>query len=184
METAVTAVAAELRAGRSPGEAWHAVLGVATEPDGTPRASDVLAALAGSPPHPRRGREGVRARALLERRVAGVLAATRLAGAVGAPLAGVLDGCARSLTADAEAETGVRAALAGPTQTTTLLTWLPAVGIGLGALLGADPLGALLGGGVGSAAGVAGAALTLAGRAWVRRMVAAARDAGLGGAGG
>lgn len=78
----------------------------------------------------------------------------------------------------------MRAALAGPTQTTTLLTWLPAVGVGLGALLGADPLGALLDGGVGSTAGVAGAALTLAGRAWVRRMVAAARDAGLGGAGG
>ncbi|VTR78946.1 hypothetical protein CHMI_03734 [Cellulomonas hominis] len=113
-----------------------------------------------------------------------MLAATRLAGVVGAPLAGVLDGYARSLTADAEAETGVRAALAGPAQTTTLLTWLPAVGVGLGALLGADPLGALLDGGVGSAAGVAGSALTLAGRAWVRRMVAAAREAGLGGAGG
>jgi tight adherence protein B len=189
LSAAVTAVAAELRAGRSAGEAWHAVLGVATDPDGTPRASDVLAAVAPRMATRRGGgranpRPEAAARALLESRVAGVLAATRLAGVVGAPLAGVLDGCARSLSADAEAESGVRAALAGPTQTTTLLTWLPAVGVGLGVLLGADPLGVLLDGGVGTAAGVTGGALTVAGRAWVARMVAAARGAGLGDADG
>jgi tight adherence protein B len=186
---AVIAVAAELRAGRSAGDAWHAVLGVVTGPDGTPLAADVLAAVApggtmlrGSGPVGLR--RGATTAEVLERRVAGVLAATRLAGVVGAPLAGVLDGCARSLTADAEAESGVRAALAGPTQTTTLLTWLPVVGVGLGVLLGADPLGVLLDGGVGTAAGVTGGVLTVAGRAWVARMVAAARKAGLGDAGG
>jgi hypothetical protein len=36
----------------------------------------------------------------------------------------------------------------------------------------------LLGGGLGSTAGFAGAGLTVVGRWWVARMVAAARDAG------
>lgn len=199
LSAAVTAVAAELRAGRPPGDAWREVLGVPVGADGVPAASDVVAAVSPrspgrwrGPPSTGGGRPGQRtddragrvtrkpARLLLRRRVAGVLAATRLATELGAPLAGVLDGCARSLTADADAETGLRAALAGPAQTTRLLTWLPALGVGLGTLLGADPVGVLAGGGVGSAAGLGGLGLTLLGRMWVGRMVTAAREAGAG----
>lgn len=117
---------------------------------------------------------------MLERRVAGVLSATRLATALGAPLAGVLDGCARSLTVEVDAEAGLRAALAGPAQTTTLLTWLPVLGVVLGTLLGADPVGVLLGGGAGTAAGILGLMLTLVGRGWVAHMVIAARAGGAG----
>lgn len=175
---AVTAVAAEVRAGRAPPDAWRAVLGVVAGPDGVPRAADLAAAVSGA-----RGARTPTA-ALLRQRVAGVVAATRLATSLGAPLAGVLEECGRALAADAEAETAVRAALAGPRQTTTLLTWLPVLGVVLGTLLGADPLGTLLDSGAGSAAGVGGVVLTVVGRRWVGRMVAAARDAGTGGVAG
>jgi tight adherence protein B len=201
---AVTAVAAEVRAGVPPGEAWRRVLGVPVGTDGVPRVDEVVAAVSGSGSgrgflaRPlavlgRRVRGGAAREpvavagpgpALLRRRVTAVLAATRLATDLGAPVAGVLDGCARSLAADADAETAVRVALAGPRQTTTLLTWLPLLGVGLGTLLGADAVGVLLGGGLGTTAGVAGSLLTLVGRAWVGRMVRRARGDGAGRPGG
>jgi len=179
--TAVTAVAAELRAGRAPGDAWHAVLGVPVPPGGVPLHADVVAAvLRGAGGRRPRDRGPGRPEDALPSRVHAVLAATRLAVEVGAPLAPVLDGCARSLVVDADAETALRTALAGPRQTTTLLTALPLLGVLLGTLLGADPLGVLLGGGLGSTAGAAGLVLTLTGRVWVGRMVARARSAGTG----
>ncbi|MBW0256263.1 type II secretion protein F [Cellulomonas sp. PS-H5] len=177
----MTGVAAEVRAGRSPADAWRLVLGVPVGADGVPAAADVLAAIA--PGRPGRRRAGPET-AVVRRRVSGVLAAGRLAAELGAPTAGVLDECARTLAADADAETAVRAALAGPRQTTALLTWLPALGVALGTLLGADPLGTLLGGGPGTAAGVGGVVLTLLGRRWTGRMVADARAAGPGSAAG
>lgn len=181
LAVAVTAVAAELRAGKPPGDAWRTVLGVPVPDGGVPTAPDVVAVVSGAVAGSGRGRTTRRpGDVVLVRRVHTVLAATRLAVEVGAPLAPVLDGCARSLAADADAETALRAALAGPRQTTTLLTALPLLGVALGTLLGADPLGVLLGGGPGSVAGVVGLTLTFAGRAWVARMVAAARSEGEG----
>jgi tight adherence protein B len=106
-----------------------------------------------------------------------VLAATRLATELGAPLAAVLDGCARSLAADAEAEARVRAASAGPAQSRTLLTWLPLLGLVLGAALGADVAAVLLDGGAGTGAALLGTVLTVAGRRWVARLVVDARRA-------
>ncbi|MCG7286231.1 hypothetical protein MHY85_09645 [Cellulomonas sp. ACRRI] len=171
----VTAVAAEVRAGRAPADAWQLVLGVPVGPSGVPAAQDVLGAVL---PQHRCPPAGDPSTDQLRRRVAGVLAAGRLAAGLGAPTAGVLEECARALAADADAETAVRGALAGPRQTTSLLTWLPVLGVVLGTLLGADPLGLLLGGGAGTAAGVAGLVLTLVGRRWTGRMVAGARSAG------
>lgn len=170
LAAAVAAVAAELRAGRAPHAAWRSVLRVVPDADGVPRPADVLVALDLAPP-----RDGGPDPAA---RVAGVLAATRLAADLGAPLADVLDGCARSLAADAEAEAAVRAALAGPAQTTRLLTWLPLLAAGLGTVLGADVSGVLLDGRAGTGAGLLGLALTLVGRRWVDRLVTAARRSG------
>jgi tight adherence protein B len=176
LAAAVATTAAELRAGRSPAEAWHIALGVQVPSDGVPEPDDVLAALTGPP---RRGRRRAPdGEDQLGRRVAGVLAATRLAVVLGAPLAEVLDAGARTLVSDAEADAAIRAALAGPRQTTRLLTGLPLVGLGLGSVLGADVLGVLLDGGVGTAAGLLGLALVAAGRWWVALMIAAARRAG------
>lgn len=173
----VTAVAAEVRAGRAPADAWQLVLGVPVVASGVPAAEDVLAAVL--PAH-RRSPPADPASDLLRRRVAGVLAAGRLAAELGAPTAGVLEECARALAADADAETAVQGAVAGPRQTTSLLTWLPALGVALGTLLGADPLGVLLGGGMGTASGLGGLLLTLVGRRWSGRLVAGARSAGSG----
>jgi tight adherence protein B len=180
LAAAVATTAAELRAGRSPAEAWQIALGIPVPPDGVPLLADVLVALAG-PPRAGTGRRRWRAGPAdpqLERRVAGVLAATRLATVLGAPLAQVLDAGARTLAQDAEAEAGIRAALAGPRQTTRLLTGLPLVGVGLGSVLGADVAGVLLDGGAGTAAGLLGLLLVAAGRWWVAVMVAGARRAG------
>ncbi|MFF1530683.1 type II secretion system F family protein [Cellulomonas sp. NPDC058312] len=179
---AVATAAAELRAGRSPAGAWQVALGIPVPPDGVPLLDDAVAALVGPP---RAG--GARSArwagvpdggAALERQVAGVLAATRLAVVLGAPLAQVLDAAARTLAQDAEVEAGIRAALAGPRQTTRLLTGLPLVGVALGSVLGADVLGVLLDGGAGTAAGLLGLVLVVAGRRWVAVMTAAARRAG------
>lgn len=84
------------------------------------------------------------------------------------------------MRADADAETEVRAALAGPEHTTRLLTWLPVLGLVTGVLLGARPHAVLLDGGAGSLAAGTGVLLTLAGRVWVARIVAAAREPGPG----
>lgn len=176
--TGVVAVASALRAGAAPPEAWRSGLGVSSGPDGAPDGAAVLAAVEARRPGSltaRGDRPSGAARAEVERQVAVLVAATRLAVELGAPLAPVLDRCAETLTAEQEAEADRRAALAGPAQTSRLLGWLPALGLVLGTVLGARPLAVLVDGGPGTLAGVAGVALSLGGRAWVRRMVAGAR---------
>lgn len=180
----VTDVAAALRAGEAPAVAWRST-GVLVGPDGVPTTS-ALAACLGLTPAPDRSlrcrRTTAGAGSATERQLSAVVAATRLAVDLGAPLAPVLDRCASTLAADQESEAELAAALAGPGQTTRLLTWLPALGLVAGTLLGAAPVQVLLSGGPGSLAALVGAALALAGRAWVRRMVAGARRVALGSA--
>jgi tight adherence protein B len=55
-----------------------------------------------------------------------------------------------------------------------VLTALPGLGLGLGQLLGADPLGVLRGGLLGQALLVVGSGLAAAGLAWSERIVRAA----------
>ena len=64
-----------------------------------------------------------------------------------------------------------RAALQGPKATAMVLSILPVVGIGMGGLLGADPLHFLLGGGTGGVLLVAGTGLTTAGFVWSQRIM-------------
>ncbi|WP_346927777.1 hypothetical protein [uncultured Arthrobacter sp.] len=81
---------------------------------------------------------------------------------------------AAQLEAEDDAEAARQTALAGPRATVQLLTWLPFLGLGLGLLLGVDPVEVLLGNPWGVAALVAGLALTAAGRFWSARLVRAA----------
>lgn len=106
--------------------------------------------------------------------VAGVLAAARLSAVTGAPLADVLERLADGLVEDARVADHRRAAFAGPRATARLLAALPALGIVVGAGLGAEPAAVLLDGGAGSALLAAGAVLAAAGQAWTRRCLAAA----------
>jgi tight adherence protein B len=102
-----------------------------------------------------------------------------IAGASGCPLADVLTRFAAQLEVEDDAEAARQTALAGPRATVSLLTWLPAMGLGLGAALGVDPLAILLGTPLGLAALAAGLVLTVAGRTWSARLVRAAAGAGV-----
>lgn len=155
----VTDVAARLRAGVDPARAWSQALGQPVGADG-PMVADLCRTAERLTP------------------AATVVAATRLAAELGAPLAPVLDAVAGRLAADAEAEGERRAALAGPRATARVLTGLPVLGVLLGVAVGAEPVAVLLDGGVGSAALAAGLALVLAGRVWTARLARAAADAG------
>ncbi|GHH69375.1 type II secretion system F family protein [Promicromonospora soli] len=154
----VLQVVALLRAGSPPGAAWSRAVGVGVDLTGVP---DVEAL----------------ARVLGVRHAEAVVAATRLALDVGAPLGRVLEQVAGTLVAEAEARAERDAVLAGPRTTGRLLMWLPIAGGFLGWALGADLVATATDGGVGTAAVGAGVVLLVAGRVWSDRLVAAARGA-------
>ncbi|MEV0894956.1 type II secretion system F family protein [Promicromonospora sp. NPDC050262] len=154
----VLQVVALLKAGAPPGAAWSRAAGVGVDLAGVPDV-DALSRVLGS------------------RHAEAVVAATRLALDVGAPLGRVLEQVAATLVAEAEAQAERDTALAGPRTTGRLLMWLPVAGGFLGWVLGADPVGTATDGGVGTAALVAGAVLLVAGRIWSDRLVVAAGGA-------
>lgn len=176
----LTEVAARLRAGASVSQAWErSVARVAGTAGGAGRVPvDGSAGAVGLVADPD-DFEGWLRRALrgadLRGQVAAAGAAYRLAARLGAPLAEVLDRCAKGVAEAGRAEAARRTALAGPAATARLLGWLPLGGLGLGWALGARPLDVVLGGGVGTAAGVAGLLLVLVGRRWTTALVRAAR---------
>jgi len=100
-----------------------------------------------------------------------------IAEASGCPLADVLTRFAAQLEAEDDADAARQTALAGPKATVRLLTWLPLMGLGLGAALGVDPLATLLGTPLGLAALFGGVVLAVTGRAWSARLVSAAAGA-------
>ncbi|MFI7496167.1 type II secretion system F family protein [Kocuria sp. M4R2S49] len=118
----------------------------------------------------------------LERRAVASTAELALCWAVsertGAPLAALLGGLADALEAELDAEAARGSALAGPRSTVRILTWLPVLGIGLGMLMGVDPLRTLLTTPWGLAALVAGAVLTCLGRMWTRTLIGRAEAVG------
>lgn len=124
---------------------------------------------------PRNARGGGPGKGVRARRIWFQLAACiDVAEASGCPLAEVLTRFAEQLEAEDDAEAARQTALAGPRATVRLLTWLPFLGLGLGVLLGVDPVAVLLVTPLGVAALAAGLALTAAGRIWSSRLVRAA----------
>ncbi len=101
-----------------------------------------------------------------------------VAEASGSPLAAVLARYALRLETELDAIAVRETALAGPKATVRLLSWLPALGLVLGMIMGVDPLAALFGGPIGWAALLTGTALMVVGRCWSGALIrAAARDA-------
>jgi tight adherence protein B len=92
----------------------------------------------------------------------------------GAPVAAVLDRIEDDLRGRVRQRQSVATQLAGARSTALLLACLPAVGIALGAAMGAAPLTVLLGTTGGQLALLAGLALDSAGVLWTARIVAAA----------
>ncbi|CAM5783873.1 type II secretion system F family protein [Cellulomonas persica] len=200
----LVAVAAQLRSGRAPHDAWQTALGVpldgdvpavealvaACGPDGGQsrgRRSDGRRGAARRGPGPRqpgrsrgtgararRGGVAARERQRLVERATAVVVAARTAHELGAPLVGVLERVTESLAADAAERDDLEAALAGPRATARVLGWLPLLGVALGTLLGADPVGVLLGGGLGTTAGLLGVLLLVVGRRWTAHLLASA----------
>jgi tight adherence protein B len=103
----------------------------------------------------------------------------RLSEGTGAALAELLGRLAGQLEARDDRNRALETALAGPRATQRMLGWLPVFGIGLAQLLGAHPIGVLLGTPVGRACLIAGTALWLANRVWSARLLRAARGEGL-----
>lgn len=87
--------------------------------------------------------------------------------ASGAPQAEVLEGIARSMRAQAQADRERRAVLAGPRITARLLAWLPLGGVGLGLLTGSDGVRVLLGTPAGWACAATAVVLWALGRWWM-----------------
>lgn len=101
-------------------------------------------------------------------------AAWSLAERRGVPLAELLAGARSDMRWRVRFGASVRSQLAGPRATAAVLTCLPLLGLGLGQLLGADPLGVLRNGLVGQALVVVGVGLAAAGAAWSEHIVTAA----------
>lgn len=182
-----TDVATRLRAGLGVEQAWRVSLRRAGLPErspvldgaGSPRALVELDARRGAADELRALLKGEPLISSVTRiALPSLLAATRLTWQTGAPMADVLDECAAGLTEAGEAQSAREIALQGPKSTAAMLAWLPLLGVGLGVVMGVDPLGFLTGTGVGRVFLVAGLIFEIAGILIVRRMVFAAQMEG------
>ena len=100
----------------------------------------------------------------------------RMSENAGAPLATSLERAAEHAEERIDAFLGRQSALAAPRATGRILSWLPLIGLGLGMLMGSDPLGVLTGSVAGALTGLLGLALALMGRRWTARLVRRAEE--------
>lgn len=91
-----------------------------------------------------------------------------LAASHGIPLAGLCEQAHAHLEQSQRHRRATAASLQGPRTTALVLTLLPGVGILMGTVMGADPLGLLFGGGLGGILLVVGVGLCCAGFAWAQ----------------
>lgn len=106
--------------------------------------------------------------------------AWRVASVAGAPVAAPLRCVADALADRVRLDGELRVAMAGPRSTALLLAALPAVGVALGAVNGADPAGWLLADGAGRAVCCAGVLLDAVGVLWSQRLMGRAEVGGRG----
>lgn len=156
------ALLADLRAGASPLAALAAAVGEVPELGPVAAAArlggDVpaaLAALAGRP-----GLSGL----------GHLAAAWAVSAETGSSLTGTLDRLVDALRDAEEVQQETDVSLATPRATARLLAALPAAGLGLGTLVGADPWGFLTGSAAGAAIATAGALLAGTGLEWVEAL--------------
>jgi tight adherence protein B len=173
--TAVEALAvlgAELRAGRTPTEAFEAAAGVATGSlSGTFAAAATGARFGADPGAVLLRSAGASA---VPEVLCGLATCWQVCSATGSSLAAAIDRLAEGLRADRAQRLAVEAELAGPRATAALLALLPVAGIALAAGLGARPLHVLLHTGLGLGCLAVGVGLDLLGLWWTGRIVAAA----------
>ena len=95
----------------------------------------------------------------------------RMSESAGAPLATSLERAAEHAEERIDALLGRQSALAAPRATGRILSWLPLLGLGLGVLMGSDPVGVLTGSILGAFTGLLGLGLAFAGRRWTAALV-------------
>lgn len=95
----------------------------------------------------------------------------RMSESAGAPLATSLERAAEHAEERIDALLGRQSALAAPRATGRILSWLPLLGVGLGVLMGSDPVGVLTGSILGVLTGLLGLGLAFAGRRWTAALV-------------
>ena len=95
----------------------------------------------------------------------------RMSESAGAPLATSLERAAEHAEERIDALLGRQSALAAPRATGRILSWLPLLGLGLGVLMGSDPVGVLTGSILGALTGLLGLGLAFAGRRWTAALV-------------
>ncbi|WP_169949958.1 type II secretion system F family protein [Microbispora sp. H11081] len=166
-------LAAELSAGRPPGDALTRAISSVGLPDPAALApvvaaardgGDVAAALSGAAPA--RGGEGL----------VRLAACWRVSVAVGGGLTALVDRVCVSLREAQAHREEVAAQLSGPRATARMLAGLPVLGLLMAAGLGMNPLAFLLGGPAGFACLVVGLALDAAGVWWTHRLVIRAEE--------
>lgn len=190
LEFLVTDVAALLRAGAAPAEAWWEAGQVRVDAHGVPQLKALQHRLREPtvPEQRPQSQSGAlarwRTRSLRQaprtggQQAAGIVAGCAVAQHLGAPLAPVLESIARSVVLAEQGRTDRETALAGPRSTARILGWLPLFGVLLASALGADPIGFLFGGPTGLATAVAGGLLMFVGRNWINHLIIHARRAG------
>lgn len=100
-----------------------------------------------------------------------LLLSLRMSESAGAPLATSLERAAEHAEERIDALLGRQSALAAPRATGRILSWLPLLGLGLGVLMGSDPVGVLTGSILGALTGLLGLGLAFTGRRWTAALV-------------
>ena len=95
----------------------------------------------------------------------------RMSESAGAPLATSMERAAEHAEERIDALLGRQSALAAPRATGRILSWLPLLGLGLGVLMGSDPVGVLTGSILGALTGLLGLGLAFVGRRWTAALV-------------
>ena len=108
----------------------------------------------------------------------------RMSESAGAPLATSLERAAEHAEERIDALLGRQSALAAPRATGRILSWLPLLGLGLGVLMGSDPVGVLTGSILGALTGLLGLGLAFAGHRWTAALVHRAEVESAAGSGG
>ena len=163
---ATFALGAELRAGRSPGQALDAVAGqlpmlgpaIAAAARAVDAGGDLAAALAGA------------AAAQGADRLRVIAAVWGVAVDAGARAADLLDGVAAAFDSEDAAAHELASVAAGPRATALLLAVLPVAGLGLGSVMGASPWHLLAQTRAGAVLVAAAAALDAGGLFWMHRL--------------
>lgn len=106
--------------------------------------------------------------------VAALAACWQVGQVTGASLAEVFERLARYCETEIDLGQQRETALSGPKATGRILSWLPALGLGLGIIMGTDPLGVLLGSFGGALVGLVGLGLACAGSRWTSRLIGCA----------